>query len=354
MKTKFHHYIFPTVPPAALLVGIFLDRLMGSRSTQDTPNPTDADTSAAANAEDSGFNWRPVWGALLCILAPLGWVVGVAALWGDLRGIIPEEVPAEHISDWVLNNGPSQAFAWTCIALGFIALFFADRVIPKPLEALSNKRPSAQSAAIGAMLVFASVIVAFVGRDLSWVTDGRPQGYERIIHLFVYNYGRLWPEQFDFRPVFTGFAIVAGTIVAVAALQRLRHLMARALVGLALLFATWTLNVYMIDLSPHWGMRTVIHRYYELRPNEDVPLISWQMNWKGENFYSGNGTYVFVNLDNQAVREWINENEGSHAFFVTEYSRLGGLRSLLAGREITEVTTKRECNKFIMVEVREL
>jgi hypothetical protein len=353
MKTKFHHYIFPTVPPAALLVGIFLDRLMGSQAPAKAVEGEDVQ-EVASDEDGSSFSWRPAAGALLCILAPLGWVAGVAGLWGNLRGIIPEDVPAEQISDWVLNHGPSPLLAWLSIALGLAALIAADRLIPKPLEALNSRRPSHQSAALGAMLVFAAVIVAFVGRDLSWVTDGRPQGYERLVHLFVYNYGRLWPEQFDFRPMFTGFAIVAGTIIALAALQRLRHLMARAMVGLALLFATWTLNVYMIDLSPHWGMRTVIHRYYELRPNEDVPLISWQMNWKGENFYSGNGTYVFVNLDNQSVRDWMEENDGSHAFFVTEYSRLGGLRSLLSGREITEVTTQRECNKFIMIEVREL
>ena len=78
------------------------------------------------------------------------------------------------------------------------------------------------------------------------------------------------------------------------------------------------------------------------------------MNWKGENFYTGNATYVFVNLDNQAVREWIGENEGRHAFFVTEQSRISGLRSLLSGRDIRQVTTARDCNKFVLIEVEEL
>jgi 4-amino-4-deoxy-L-arabinose transferase-like glycosyltransferase len=31
MLTKFHHYIFPAVPPAAMLTGIVLDRMMGER-----------------------------------------------------------------------------------------------------------------------------------------------------------------------------------------------------------------------------------------------------------------------------------------------------------------------------------
>src|SRR6185369_1374776 len=29
MLTKFHHYIFPAVPPAAMLTGILLDRMLG-------------------------------------------------------------------------------------------------------------------------------------------------------------------------------------------------------------------------------------------------------------------------------------------------------------------------------------
>ena len=31
MITKFHHYIFPAVPPLSLLVGIVLDRALGER-----------------------------------------------------------------------------------------------------------------------------------------------------------------------------------------------------------------------------------------------------------------------------------------------------------------------------------
>ena len=43
-------------------------------------------------------------------------------------------------------------------------------------------------------------LLAFVARDLSWVTQQRPHGYERLIHLYVYNYNRPWPTQFDYRP----------------------------------------------------------------------------------------------------------------------------------------------------------
>jgi len=194
------------------------------------------------------------------------------------------------------------------------------------------------------------VLVAFVGRDLSWVTDARPQGYERLIHLFVYNYGRPWPEELDYRPILTGFAVVTGVVVALATFRALRPAVLPALVGVAMAFTVWTLDVYIIDLTPHWGQRELVKRYYEERATEAEPLVAYQMNWKGENFYSGNRISVFVDLDNKKIREWIAEHRGTRAFFMLEHGRLNGFRGLLPGREVREITTKRDCNKFLLVE----
>ena len=206
------------------------------------------------------------------------------------------------------------------------------------------------SAAVGA----GAVLVAFVGRDLSWVTSARPWGYERLIHLFVYNYERLWPVWFDYRPVLTGFAVTGGLVFIGLMSRYLRPMASRALVGLALLFSAWTVNVYLVDLSPHWGMGEVFELYYEMREGPEEPIVAWQMNWKGENFYTGNRVHAFVDLDNVKIREWIDANPGITAYFVLEYSRLGSFRSLLRGKEVEEITDKRENNKFLMVRVRDL
>ena len=73
------------------------------------------------------------------------------------------------------------------------------------------------------------------------------------------------------------------------------------------------------------------------------------MNWKGENFYTGNHVHVFVDLDNTKLREWIRDHRGTRTFFLLEHGRLGGLRGLLPGREVRELTTKRDCDKFVLV-----
>ena len=128
-------------------------------------------------------------------------------------------------------------------------------------------------------------LLAFVARDLSWVTQQRPHGYERLIHLYVYNYNRPWPTQFDYRPILTAFGIVATVLLGLTALPRLRAWGARLLVGFSVVFAAWTVNVYFPDLSDHWGLKTLMTQYYELREGPEEPLLAFQMNWKAENFY---------------------------------------------------------------------
>jgi hypothetical protein len=192
-------------------------------------------------------------------------------------------------------------------------------------------------------------MVAFVGRDLSWVTAERPAGYERLIHLFVYNYDRPWPEHFDYRAILTGFAIVASALVMGAAIRALRPVLTLSLVGAAACFSLWCLDVYMIDLSPHWGQRELIDRYYALRKDGSEPIVAWQMNWKGENFYTGNRIPVFVSLNNKELEDWLVRNKGKRAFFLLEHKRLDRFKRTLGKRKVYELSTERDNNKFVLV-----
>jgi len=327
------------VPPAAIMVGLMVDRLWG-RPKKD--------------AEEVPRLRR--WGATtLAMLAPAALVAGIGGLVGDLRGAVPEGIDEAGAKEWALDHPMNAALAYALVAVGAGALAFAARWIwrqqgeDEPTPA-SRRADLGLSTAVGA----GAVLVAFVARDLSWVTSARPWGYERLIHLFVYNYERAWPEWFDYRAILTGFGVTAGLLFILAMSRYARPTATRALVGLSLLFSAWTVNVYLIDLSPHWGMGEVFEMYYEMREGPEEPIVAWQMNWKGENFYTGNRVRAFVDLDNVAIREWIEENRGITAYFVLEYSRLGSFRSLLRGREVEEITDKRVNNKFLMVKVEGL
>jgi hypothetical protein len=197
-------------------------------------------------------------------------------------------------------------------------------------------------------LLAGAVICAFVGRDLSWHTSGPLPGSERLIHLFVYNYGRPWPDELDYRPILFGFSAVAVLLSAACAWRQLRAVAAKGLLSLSLAFCVFCLDVYMIDLTPHWTQQGLIDRYYAERKSPNEPLLAWQMNWKGENFYTGNRVNVFVDLDNKALNEWIGKNKDRKVFFLLEHTRLDRLRSLLGARKLEVLTTKRDCNKFLL------
>jgi len=211
--------------------------------------------------------------------------------------------------------------------------------------------PQASAKVAGALLIGAA-LCTFVGRDLTWSTGERPVGQERLIQLFIYKYDRPFPDDLDYRAVFAGFAVAAVMLCLLAVVRRVRPIALQSLVGLALLYCAYDLNVYMIDLSPHWGQRELVDRYYAERKGAQEPLLAWQMNWKGENFYTGNRVAAFQSLDNKQIKAYIEQHKGTRGFFILEHQRLGRFDSLVSPRKVERLTTKRDCNKFILVSTK--
>jgi len=322
MQTKFHHYIFPAVPAAGILMGIAFAPLFG---------------------ELASSRMRQVAGTVLAALAPAALVVGVGSMHGDLRGISPEGGPPAI--DWVPLHpwDGSDSLAW--LLLGGALLVGAYFLLGRDAQASGPPRPAT---ALG--LFAAPAVVGLVGRDLSWATSAHPWGYERLLHLFCYNYQRSWPEQFDYRPVLTGFAVVATLAIGLAAVPQVRALAARAFLGTALAFSVWCLDVYLIDLGPHWSQREILFAVYDVREH-DEPIVGWQLNWKGENFYTNGAVYIFEDLDTRELERWAAQHPGERVYFVMEHARLGSLRSTLRGAEITPLTTVRLNSHFMTAEV---
>ena len=318
MVTKYHHYILPALVPAGVLIGIAMAECWGPR--------------------------RPL-ATLLAAASGCCAILGFAWLLGDPRGVIPAD--AMGVEDWILQQA-NPVRAYGLLGVGLILALLARSGTAKAETRLA---PATWSTALGVALLSGACVLAFVGRDLSWITSARPQGNERLIHLFVYNYGRPWPEHLDYRAILGGFSIAATVVTVAAAFRTWRPAATRALLAVAVAFCAWGLNVYMVDLSDHWGLRDLTDRYYSQRTGPEEPLVAWQMNWKGENFYTGNRVYVFAETDNKRIREWLEDNKGRRAYFVLEHKRLQSFRNLLPGREVHELSNKRDCNKFLLVEL---
>ncbi|MBW2528006.1 MAG: glycosyltransferase family 39 protein [Deltaproteobacteria bacterium] len=209
-------------------------------------------------------------------------------------------------------------------------------------------------ALLGALALGGAVLTFFVGRDLAWDAPGRLSGI-RLMHLFTYNYGRPWPKSVDYSAELWAFTIAAAVIVGLLVLVRIRQQVALALCAVGTLFAGWGLNDYLVELSPHWGQRELYLRYEQERLAAPGPLIAYQLNWKGENFYRGNEVPAFVS-SGAKFKEWIAEQQKERDvdvfYFVTEHGRTGGLsRELGSPSQFEKLTTKELNNKFVLVRV---
>ena len=85
----------------------------------------------------------------------------------------------------------------------------------------------------------------------------------------------------------------------------------------------------MVKTAPHWGQHEVIEAYYRDRHGPEEKLIAYQMNWKGENFYTGNRVPAFVSSGAPFTNYIRTEKEhgAKVMYFITEHSRIGGLKS---------------------------
>ena len=256
MLTKFHHYILPAVPPAAMLTGILLDGMLAQAETPTT------------RAED----------------------------------------PA-------------------------------------------SIRSRGSRVQLGAVGIAGAILVLFVGRDLSATFEGMPNQI-RLLHLFTYNYRRGWPASLNFTTTLWAFTIIAAVLMALLAWASVRRHVITALLALGLGFAVWGLDSYFMKTSPHWGQRETVLAYYDQSTRIPGPLVAYQMNWKGENFYSGNHIPAFVS-SGKKFQDYVTEErkKGTKTFyFMTEHARTGTLQNEIGATVSFEKLTPPELNnKFLLV-----
>jgi 4-amino-4-deoxy-L-arabinose transferase-like glycosyltransferase len=218
----------------------------------------------------------------------------------------------------------------------------------------TDEREVAKSPLFGIIGIASAVLVGFAGRDLFVSRHGDVNGQLRLLHLFTYNYERPWPAVLDFRfelAAFTALATLACLALIVPAWRRGAAL---ALCSVAFVWSVWGSDVYLVKASPHWGQRETISEYYKLRAGPEEPLVAYQLNWKGENFYTGNQLVTFVS-SGKKFSNWLEEQKkGGVAvmFFTTEHTRMNALKRELGQVANFELlTSEADNNKFGLARV---
>lgn len=356
MLTKFHHYIFPAVPPAAMLTGIVLDHMIGRRQLAGVGRWSMTGYVASivtgtglliygffrlfpgrlfGNVEIETMTARPgmLWIAIPSILIGAAILVAGIGYFGSRRSDGPPLEPEEDV------EAPG-----------------ADALEPGYRSSGSGAGPRSQpkyyyeEVLLGAVGIAAAVVVALVGRDLVARPKGDVNGQGRLLHLFTYNYGRAWPDSLDFSGMLTAFAMVATGLMFLLVFRRFRQHVVAVILAMAGVWAVWALDIYMVKTAPHWGQRDTILAYYKERKGPDQPIIAYQMNWKGENFYTSNRIPAYVSSGSKFT-EWVQaeKNKGVKTmYFVTEHGRKNGLKNELGGgvKNFDAITSTWLNNKF--------
>lgn len=220
-------------------------------------------------------------------------------------------------------------------------------------ERVAQHGATRRSAASFAMCLGGALVVALIARDLTTPSDGDGSaGASRLMQLVTYRYDRRWPSVDSFAPFI--IVIAAATMGGMVVLSSARYRRG-ALVFLstcAILFGALMLNFYLVAAAKDGGQRSIFEAYEHSRSNAAGPLVAYQLNWKGENFYSGNDVAIFI-ASGAPMKTYLSERktrgEGT-VFFVTERARVPSLRAELGSvRSFEELVDRSKCYEFALV-----
>jgi len=183
-------------------------------------------------------------------------------------------------------------------------------------------------------------IFAVAARDL--IND--PQN---LVNLFTYKYDRDYPREVVVRPFLgTIVGVGSGFMVIFYLLRKKGHTLG-AFLAMAIVFGAWISHHHFNMLSPHWSQAHLFKTYYEERQGNE-PIYAYQLNWRGETFYSRNRVVqVKEKGANERMRQVV--DQPGREFIITEQSRFQTLKGLLSAdkRDKLEIID-RSSNKFYL------
>jgi hypothetical protein len=122
--------------------------------------------------------------------------------------------------------------------------------------------------------------------------------------------------------------------------------------GMALLFGAWISHHHFNMLSPHWSQAHLFKTYYDERRGNE-PIYAYQLNWRGETFYSRNRVLQVKETGaNERMRSLV--DRPGREFIITEQSRYHTLQGILSPDKRDKIRIlDRSNNKFYLAVVDE-
>lgn len=195
----------------------------------------------------------------------------------------------------------------------------------------------------GALLMVSLFAVA--ARDLI----NEPQ---HLVNLFTYKYDRDYPRELDPEKFLVPLIAVSGVALAWFWYDKKKDQVLLAFVLTAVVFGAWVSHVHFNMLSPHWGQAHLFKTYFAERQG-DEPIYAYQLNWRGETFYSRNRILqVKEGGANERMRSLV--DRPGREFIITEQSRFHTLKGVLSADKRDKIQIlDRSNNKFYLCVVEE-
>jgi 4-amino-4-deoxy-L-arabinose transferase-like glycosyltransferase len=292
--TKFEHYAFPCLPPLAILIALYMDRLW-----RDGLRP---------------HTFSLVLGA------------GFYAMIGKDYWVKPKLITE------MFTYNPERPYPQNLIAdpLPVIAALILVGAVIAGLGFARGGKTKAIFTGAGLLLLGFSLYVYIHMGPMGWVNDVVVRWAPRDVMGMI----------FLFFGVLMGAAVIFGRrewLLAVAASS-------------AVAFAGYLSWVHWEQLSPHWTQREIFHTYYtEKQPGETV--VAYLMNWKGETFYTKNE--IRQAQDPKKLSEFLQEPSGpsNRHWVITDTRYYKAFQQLMASQG-KRITMKDDSSvKFYLVTV---
>jgi 4-amino-4-deoxy-L-arabinose transferase-like glycosyltransferase len=292
--TKFEHYAFPCMPPLAILIALFVDKLW-----RDGLRPHSFSLLMA--------------GALFAMIGQNLWLK--PKILTDLFTYNPDRPYPENL----------VADPWPVIT----ALVAVGAVLA--LLGLMRGKGLARNLGLGVLAVAFAIYVKIHMAPGGWVQQP------------ISN----WAPKDVMGSMFIAF----GVLGAATALSAQRAWFLATIASCAIAFSGYISWVHWEQLAEHWTQRDLFHTYFTERKG-DEPIAAYMMNWKGETFYGKNLAHQMQ--DPKKLLEFLHEPAaGGGRHWVVTDTRAGYWKPFqqLIAKEGKRIDIRHEDAKFYLVTV---
>jgi 4-amino-4-deoxy-L-arabinose transferase-like glycosyltransferase len=366
--TKFHHYVFPVLPPLAILLALFADRLwvegIGEHGVSMILGLVlfalvghDLATTPKNFTDLFVYNYdRPY--PIKLVTQAITFGNGRTLYTGNIVAIVLVAV-ASYLA-WDAFTAKTKSLWYRGVSLYLLAtgLFMASLVLTASLQTQATVLLASmmllaiylafegyREKALGAWIFAGILAVSVLGNTVGWSV--RPEMMQATMGQFLRVFTPSLLQTVNIRTAM-GFAfLLGGGVAVIGAMMRSRTMVFGSFWALAFAFTLWFNWFHWPDLSHHWTQRDLFWRYYKDR-RPDEPIAAFLMNWRGETFYSKNEVKQIKDNARMAAyaaqpgREWA----------LVEHERLRILQSAVGPeRTVTPLTTEEMNNKFVLVTI---